>query len=286
MPEEVEGGVDADADAGRARQIFVEVHTDLPRQGPGNRVSTARAVEMLGTLPADLRILDVGCGPGMQTADLADLLPDAVITAVDAYPPFVEAAEERMREARFDDRVTVAVADMRAMPYSEGAFDLIWCEGAAYIMGVTSALTAWRPLLAAGGRVAFTDAVWLTDDPPAELRNWWQAGYPEMGSVEDRLESVARCGYRVLDHFVLPEAAWWDHYYGPMEDQLADLRVRHGEDPAALAALEDHQREIDYYRRWPQHYGYLFVVSAEDGPAAAGAPAPAGGVDAVEGSAG
>ena len=29
----------------------------------------------------------------------------------------------------------------------------------------------------------------------------------------------------------------------------------------ALAALEEHQREIDYYRRWSDHYGYLFVVA-------------------------
>ena len=267
MAGEVSGGMDADRDAERARQIFLEVHTDLPREGPGSRFSTERALGMAGPLPEGPRILDIGCGPGMQTADLADLLPDAIITAVDAYPKYVEAARERMRKAGFEDRVVLVVEDMRALPFSDGSFDLIWCEGAAYIMGVAGALTAWRPLLSAGGRLAFTDAVWLTDDPPAELQDWWQADYSDMGSIDDRLESVVRCGYRVLDHFVIPEAAWWDHYYTPMEARLVMLRERYAEDTVASAAIAECRREIDYYRRWPEHYGYLFVVAA---PEAAG----------------
>ena len=56
------------------RELFADVHSDLPRQGPGNRASTERALAMAGALPADVRILDIACGPGMQTLDLAYLV--------------------------------------------------------------------------------------------------------------------------------------------------------------------------------------------------------------------
>ena len=142
-----------------------------------------------------------------------------------------------------------------------GSFDLLWCEGAAYIMGVEAALEAWRPLLKARGSLAFTDAVWLTDAAPRTLRDWWQAGYPAMCTLEAGPGRVIDAGYELCGQFVLPESAWWDDYYKPMEARIAGLRVEMEGDPPALAALEAHQREIDYYRRWSEHYGYQFVVA-------------------------
>lgn len=54
-------------------EIFWEVHSGLPREGPGDNKSTRKAYMMLGDLPENPRILDIGCGPGMQTVELAKL---------------------------------------------------------------------------------------------------------------------------------------------------------------------------------------------------------------------
>jgi SAM-dependent methyltransferase len=150
---------------------------------------------------------------------------------------------------------------MRALTFEPASFDLLWCEGAAYIMGVESALRAWRPLLREGGCLSFTDAVWLTDSPPQTLRAWWEADYPAMQTARTGPDRVVDAGYELCGHFVLLESAWWDDYYKPMEARLASLRLEMEGDPRALAALEEHQREIDYYRRWSEHYGYQFVVA-------------------------
>ena len=127
--------------ADTALRVFFKVHTDLPREAPGSRDSTARALAAVGPLPAAPAVLDIGCGPGTQTLDLATLLPAAQITAVDAHLPFVEVARQRVREAGLQSRVRIDPGDMRRLPYAPGSFDLIWCEGAAYIMGVREALT-------------------------------------------------------------------------------------------------------------------------------------------------
>ncbi len=69
--------------------IFFELHKDLPREGPGDEASTLKAFAMMEGLPSNPRILDVGCGPGMQTIDLARHT-GASILAVDTHQPFLD----------------------------------------------------------------------------------------------------------------------------------------------------------------------------------------------------
>lgn len=154
----------------RQREVFFDVHNGLPREGPGNEACTTRALGLAGPLPRDASVLDIGCGPGMQTLDLAALMPDAKITALDSHEPFLDELQRRAAARGVGARVTTVHADMRSMPFAAAGFDLLWCEGAAYIMGFATALRAWRPLLKPGGRLAVTEPVRLRPDPPAPLR--------------------------------------------------------------------------------------------------------------------
>ena len=69
--------------------IFWEIHSDLPREGPGDSTSTARAYAAASDLPPQPKILDIGCGPGMQTLDLAKLSGGEII-AIDFHQPFLD----------------------------------------------------------------------------------------------------------------------------------------------------------------------------------------------------
>jgi SAM-dependent methyltransferase len=245
----------------RTRNVFFDIHDGLPREGPGNQASTARALALAGPLPTPSRVLDIGCGPGMQTMDLAFLLPDAEIIAIDNHIPFVEATHRRAIAAGVDEQVRALAGDMKALDFPDASFDLIWCEGGAYLMGVEAALSSWRRLLKPDGRLAFTEAVWLTPDPPAEARAFW-AEYPGIGDVEACRALAARAGYRLLGDFVLPEAAWWQDYYTPMAQRLELLEAKYAERPPALEVLATSRHEIEIYRRHADAYGYLFLVLA------------------------
>ena len=98
------------------------------------------------------------------------------------------------------------------------------------------------------------------DDEVLVNQNAYRHQSPQMGDIGTCIDRVTDAGYRMVEHFVLPVAAWWDDYYKPMEARLASLRVEFEADAPALAILEEHQREIDYFRRWSDHYGYLFVI--------------------------
>jgi SAM-dependent methyltransferase len=242
-------------------QIFLEVHSGLPREGPGDRASTARALRLAGALPPNPLVVDVGCGPGAQTLDLADLIPDARIAAFDRHEPYVGELRRRAAAAGHAARIDARSGDMRALPLAERSVDLIWCEGAAYFLGIPEALRVWKPLLKPGGRVALTEPVWLQPNPPPDaLANWLE--YPAMTDVPGNRAIVTRAGFTLLGDFTLPEAAWLNDYYGPLEAHARALAPRYALDPIAQAVLRDVAAEVDAYRKYSAYFGYQFFVMA------------------------
>ena len=148
---------------------------------------------------------------------------------------------------------------MAALPFAPGSFDLLWCEGAAYIIGVPQALAAWRRLLAPGGRLAFSEAVWLTGDAAPRARALF-AGYPAMTDVAgvralDRrgrlaARSATSCSRRRPGRATTSRS----------RRGLARARGAHGADPVLAEARE----EIAVWRAHGGDYGYGFFVAGRD----------------------
>jgi len=241
------------------RGVFFDVHSHLPREGPGDKPSTLKALALVKPLPDRPKILDIACGPGMQTLHLAELLPDANILGIDLHQPMTIEANRRIKAAGYESRVKVEVGDMTRIKYPDCSFDLIWCEGAAYNMGIEQALVEWKRLLKPGGKIALTEAVWLKTDPPGALVDFWRA-YPDMSDIENRREIFRSCGYSLLGDFVLPENAWWDDYYGPMQSRLELLADKYMGNANATPVLDYCQLEIDLFARYADYYGYAFLI--------------------------
>ena len=66
----------------RLMEVFFDVQRGLPRQGPGSKHSTVKAFELCAELSDNPTVLDIGCGPGMQTMILSELCSGPII-AVD-----------------------------------------------------------------------------------------------------------------------------------------------------------------------------------------------------------
>jgi len=239
--------------------IFCELTEGLPRQAPGSAEATLRALGLIRGMPPRPRILDVGCGPGAQTIELARATGGRIV-AVDIRQRFLDELTERATAAGVIPQVTTVNTSMFDMDFADASFDLIWSEGAIYIAGFAAGLGAWRRFLKPGGWIAVSELTWLVPDPPAEAVAFWAWSYPGMGSIERNCRIVAETGYVDSDGFVLPVQDWWNNYYGPAEKRVAELREKHAGDPDVLAILDRVQREYDLFRAHSGVYGYVFYV--------------------------
>lgn len=244
----------------RFSEMFLAVFESLPRQGPGNRACALRALALCDDLPPSPAVVDLGCGSGGQTLSLAELTTGAIV-AIDRHAPHIARLRAVLIERGLTGRILPIIGDIAQPPVPPERFDLVWSEGALYNVGLEHALPACYRLLRPGGNLAFTDAVWRTDQPPPEVRASFEPDYPGMGRVADVIAAIRQAGLALVGHFTLPDEAWWDDFYTPMEQRLAELRVEQGGDAEALAILDQIAQEPEMHRRHGDCYAYeLFVA--------------------------
>lgn len=240
-------------------EVFFEVYEALPRQGPGNRECAARALALCRDLPPAPAILDMGCGVGGQTLHLATLTSGTIV-ALDSHAPWIARLGRTIAARGLSQRLRAVTADMAKPGFPPGSFDLIWSEGALYNIGIEAALRLCHTLLRRDGHVAFTDAVWRQENPPANVRVSFAQDYPTMGWTSDILATIERCDFDLLGHFTLPDEAWWHDFYTPMQQRVRELRDKHARDTEALATLDLIDREAEMHRLHSAYYAYEFFV--------------------------
>src|SRR4030042_676297 len=124
---------------------------------------------MMTGLPEKPKILDIGCGPGRQTMELARL-SGGKITALDNHQPFLDKVRKDADALGLSPHIETLNQDMKAMDFETGSFDVIWAEGALTLMGFENGLKTCRPLLKEKGYLGVTELVWLEDHPSPEAR--------------------------------------------------------------------------------------------------------------------
>ncbi|MCD4749456.1 MAG: class I SAM-dependent methyltransferase [Thermoanaerobaculales bacterium] len=239
-------------------EYFLQIYGTLPRAGPGANALTRKAVELMTELPDSPRILDVGCGPGMQTIELLRVTSGTVL-ALDLIPDMLARVGARAERAGVSGRLETLQQDMNEMSFPPSSFDVVWSEGAIYFLGFEAGLRKVRPFVRPGGYVAVSEAVWLKPDPPPEVVDFW-AEYPQIDTVPEKLAVIGRVGYEQVGHFVMPPTAWTENYYGPMEKRIAEKEPDWRGIPTAEAVLREARNEISVFRQYSDYFSYAFFV--------------------------
>lgn len=237
-----------------SEQLFLAAHEDLPREAPGSEETTALLLRLAAPLPEAPRIVDIGCGTGPATLPLAAATGGEVV-AVDSHEPYLRRLQARAATSGLGERVRPLQAPMEDLPLPDGEADLVWSEGAAYIMGFDAALSSWRRLLATGGMLVLTEAEWTTQAPSPGARAFWDAGYPAMRTTAENVAAAQKAGYTVQAVYLLPDTDW-EAYYRPLAMRI-DLLRDDGADPVALAEVA---REIEIRAEYGAEYGYTAYV--------------------------
>jgi ubiquinone/menaquinone biosynthesis C-methylase UbiE len=198
---------------------------------------TRRAFRMLPHLDRP-RILDIGCGSGIPTLELARLSRGEVV-GIDTDQAVLHRFAARARKAGMGDRVRALNCSMFEMSFPDQSYDIIWSEGAIYPIGFERGLREWRRLLKPGGFMVVHD---------------------EQGNVEEKLVQIARCGYDLLGYFLLSQETWWQQYFAPLERLVDEFQARHAADPAVCEELGQARRELDMFNKSPERNSSVYFV--------------------------
>jgi len=126
--------------------------------------------------------IDVGCGPGALTAELARRLGPGNVAAVDPSEPFVAACRRRNPGA------DVRLAGAEELPYPEGRFDAALAQLVLHFVDdPDAAAREMRRVVRSGGIVAA--CVWDFGGGMTMLRSFWDAARACDPSAPDEAET-------------------------------------------------------------------------------------------------
>ena len=239
---------------------FWMIHNNTKREGPGLDDVTLKIWQSLTGKEGMQKGLDVGCGPGAQTLLLAQNT-NVHWTAVDNHQPFLDRVKETSREMDLGAKITTVNASMFELPFKENEFDIIWSEGAIYIMGFENGLKAWQKYLKPKGYLVVSEISWFkpTNKIPEECLNFWTEEYPGMATTEENVAMAEKCAYRVVDTVTLPEAGWWE-YYSAQDKNIERLCNAYPGNEELMQLVEFERKERNMYEKYSDHYGYVFYV--------------------------
>jgi len=198
---------------------------------------TRKAFRMLPKLERP-RILDIGCGSGVPTIELARL-SDGEIIGIDITQSLLDKLNRKIEEEGFSNRVKTIKCSLFEIGFPDESFDIIWAEGSISIIGFEKALKEWNRLLKTNGFLVVHD---------------------DTKNMSDKLKKIPDCGYKLINYFSLPEDAWWTEYYRPLESRINKLRIEYKNDPEALKILEKYQNEVDMVKKNPKDHGSGFYI--------------------------
>ncbi|MFE2261429.1 methyltransferase domain-containing protein [Streptomyces griseosporeus] len=170
----------------RETAVYTHGHHESVLRSHTWRTAENSAAYLLGSLKPPMRILDIGCGPGTITADLAALVPEGHVTGVDRAPEVLDRARATAAERGLAN-LDFAVADVHALEYADAAFDVVHAHQVLQHVGdPVRALREMARVTRPGGVVAARDSDYAA-------MTW----YPEVPGLDDWLDlyhRVARAG--------------------------------------------------------------------------------------------
>jgi ubiquinone/menaquinone biosynthesis C-methylase UbiE len=210
-----------------------EIDTDVFRKNLSKY--TKKAYQMLPQIKNPC-ILDIGCGSGVPTIELAKL-SKGKITAIDTNQFLLNKLKKKIRQEKLSKKVIVKNQSIFEINFPNGSFDIIWAEGIIHIIGFEASLKHLRKLLIPNGFFVIHDSV---------------------SNLSTKLRKIPNYNFRFVNHFELPKDAWWKEYYQPLEKLLLKLRKNQNVDVRKM--IKKYQTELDWFKRNPKENNSAFYI--------------------------
>ena len=245
-------------------ETYLHGHHDSVLRSHRWRTAENSAGYLLARLPTGAQVLDVGCGPGTITADLAARVPGGQVTGIDAAAGVLAEARQEA-DRRSQANVGFETGDVYGLDFADGTFDVVHAHQLLqHLSDPVRALTEMRRVCRPGGLVAARDGdyggmFWFPEDP--ELTRWqslYRAVARALGGEPDAgrcLLSWARsAGFDEIEasasawcYTGATDRPWWGTLWAQRltESPFGDRAVEQG-----LASRADLERLARAWLRW------------------------------------
>jgi cyclopropane fatty-acyl-phospholipid synthase-like methyltransferase len=149
------------------------------------------------------RVLELGCGSGAVTIELAGLT-DGEIIAIDIDESLLNRLNEKLARTNITGRVTARRMDLLQNDFPEGYFDIVWEEGVVHVIGFRESFEACHRILRIGGYFVLGQAI---------------------KAMDKHQELITRCGFKLVRRLDWTEGCWWTEYYQPLETLIEEARA-------------------------------------------------------------
>jgi SAM-dependent methyltransferase len=193
--------------------VDIEQALGLPELRARFLAHSRAAYALLPPLEAP-KILDIGCGQGLQTLELARLSGGEVV-GIDVDEAALSVLRDRLADTTPRPAVSVVNTSLYQTGAADGAFDLLWEEGVLHLLDDGRSFPECHRLLRPGGFLVMHERI-----------DWFEA----------RRATLSEHGFDLADRYLLPEHCWWTDYGKPLAARIRALRqsVTTDVDPAAL----------------------------------------------------
>lgn len=253
---------------------YTHGHQDAVLRSHRWRTAQNSAAYLLPHLVHGQRLLDIGCGPGTLTADLARLVAPAEVIGVDIAQSVVEEAKAHAAESGVSN-VRFVAGDFRASGLEPAGFDVVHAHQLLqHLQDPVGALAHMAALTRRGGLVAVRESDysafrWAPDS--AGLDRWLQVylqvtrrNAAEANAGRWLLRWAHQAGLSDVTYssstwtFATPEdRTWWADLWAErcVSSSFAHQAVEYGiSDAAELTKLADN------WRAWATEPDAVFIV--------------------------
>ncbi|MFX1479726.1 MAG: class I SAM-dependent methyltransferase [Promethearchaeota archaeon] len=183
------------------------------------------------------RILDIGCGTGIPTLELAKL-SDGEIIGIDIDQSALDKLILKIKQEGLSERIRVYNWSVYDTKFANESFDIIWEEGVIHLLDIKKTLTECNRILKLNGFMV-----------TGEATNW----------VGRKLKYFPKFGFKLFKQIPWESGCWWTEYYAPLEEKINILRKKY-DNFDKIDEIKRYVTEIEMVKKDPTGFDCITYI--------------------------
>jgi ubiquinone/menaquinone biosynthesis C-methylase UbiE len=184
------------------------------------------------------RILDIGCGTGMPTLELARL-SNGEITGIDIDQGALDKLNLNIKQQGLSGRIKVYNRSVYDTKFEDETFDIIWEEGVVHLLDHKKVLTECNRILKKlNGFMVI-----------GEVINW----------ANRKIKHFPKFGFKLIKQIAWEKECWWTEYYRPLDEKINILCKKY-DNLNDIEEVKRHITEIEMVKKYPTGFDCVTMI--------------------------